>query len=86
MHRTIVASAFIITCGISLPAHAAPAYPFCQRTTVTGGTPDCSFTSYNQCQASISGVGGDCIRNPRFAYGAMSSDRRQGKRWKRQAH
>ncbi|WP_398473577.1 DUF3551 domain-containing protein [Tardiphaga sp.] len=41
-------------------------YPFRQCTTVTRGTPDCSFTSYNQCQASISGVGGDCIRNPRF--------------------
>jgi hypothetical protein len=50
-------------------ASAAPTYPWCQRTKMTGGTPDCSFTSRGQCRASVSGVGGDCIRNPSLAYG-----------------
>lgn len=42
---------------------------WCQRSRVTGGNPQCSFASFQQCQATISGIGGDCIRNPRMAYG-----------------
>ena len=72
MRKFIVAAAIVLLSSVS--AHAAPDYPWCQRTTVTGGTPDCSFTSLNQCQASISGVGGDCVRNPRLAYGFYQDD------------
>lgn len=83
MHRILTAFAFFGTVSMAVPAHAAPDYPFCQRTSFTGGTPQCSFSSYAQCQASISGVGGDCIRNPRLAYGNMSEGRSPHKRWKR---
>jgi Protein of unknown function (DUF3551) len=72
MRKIIIASAIILLSSAS--AYAAPDYPWCQRTTVTGGTPDCSFTSLNQCQASISGVGGDCVRNPYMAYGSYQGD------------
>lgn len=68
MRTFIIASAIVLLSAAS--ASAAPDYPWCQRTKITGGTPDCSFTSFNQCQASISGVGGDCIRNPWLAYGS----------------
>jgi hypothetical protein len=78
MYRTIVASA-LLAGALALPASAAPTYPWCQRTIVTDGTPNCSFTSYNQCQSSVSSVGGDCIRNPGLAY-AMSQGRRHTRR------
>ncbi|WP_398467094.1 DUF3551 domain-containing protein [Tardiphaga sp.] len=83
MYRTLITCVFVGTVGMAIPAHAARDYPFCQRTSFTGGTPQCSFTSYAQCQASISGVGGDCIRNPRLAYGNTYEERRSQRRWKR---
>jgi hypothetical protein len=49
--------------------YEARSYQWCQRTPATDGNPQCTFTSYRQCQASISGVGGDCIRNPRLNTG-----------------
>jgi hypothetical protein len=51
-------------------------YPWCART--SGGTyiGDCSFTSFGQCLATVSGQRGDCLANPRFAYGAYGWDRR----------
>lgn len=75
MRKFIIASAFVLLGSAS--AHAAPDYPWCQRTTVTGGTPDCAFTSLDQCRASISGVGGDCIRNPWLAYGRYEDESMQ---------
>ena len=74
MYRTLIACAFFGTVSVAVPAHAAPDYPFCQRTSFTGGTPQCSFSSYAQCQASISGIAGDCVRNPWLAYGSYQGD------------
>ncbi|WP_398476640.1 DUF3551 domain-containing protein [Tardiphaga sp.] len=73
MRTFIIASAIVLLSAAS--ASAAPDYPWCQRTPVTDGTPDCSFTSLNQCQASVSGVGGDCVRNPWMAYGSYQDER-----------
>ncbi|QUS39798.1 DUF3551 domain-containing protein [Tardiphaga alba] len=72
MRKFIIASAIVLLSSAS--AYAAPDYPWCQRTKMTGGSPDCSFTSLNQCQASISGVGGDCVRNPWMAYGSWQDE------------
>lgn len=43
-------------------------YPWCSRTSATGFNPSCSFTSYNQCMATVSGQAGDCMGNPRMAF------------------
>jgi hypothetical protein len=59
----IAAAAAVVVLSAAAPA-TARSYQWCQRTQATGGNPQCSFTSFRQCQASISGVGGDCIRNP----------------------
>ena len=40
------------------------AFPFCLRGAPTGGTLDCAYTSYQQCQATASGVGAYCYENP----------------------
>jgi hypothetical protein len=51
-------------------------YPWCARTKGSGYYGDCSFTSFNQCMATVSGQRGNCAANPRLAYG-------QDRRWNR---
>lgn len=47
----------------------AQEYPWCARyNEVGGGATNCGFVNQYQCQATISGVGGFCIPNPRFGY------------------
>jgi Protein of unknown function (DUF3551) len=49
-------------------------YPWCARTITNGFNGDCSFTSYRQCMATVSGQRGDCALNPLLAFG-------QSRRW-----
>jgi hypothetical protein len=48
----------------------APRFTYCHRQPMSGAL-NCSFTSFQQCMATASGDGGDCIRNP-----ALSTRRR----------
>ena len=59
-------------------------YPWCSRTSATGFNPDCAFTSYPQCMATVSGQRGDCMRNPFIAYGEQREPRRKGKQYRQQ--
>jgi hypothetical protein len=43
-------------------------YPWCARTITNGFSGDCSFTSYQQCMATVSGQRGECAVNPRLAF------------------
>lgn len=43
--------------------NATPVWPYCQRQAMSGSL-NCGFASFEQCMASVSGDGGDCIRNP----------------------
>jgi hypothetical protein len=68
--------------AINMPA--ANAGEFC-RTDVTGHMTGCGFDSMAQCQASSSGLGGDCFRDPylndskgAFAYLPKSSRSKHG--------
>jgi hypothetical protein len=51
-------------------AQRAPVFAYCHRQPMSGAL-NCSFTSFQQCLATASGDGGDCIRNP-----ALSGPRR----------
>jgi hypothetical protein len=66
LRQLLAASAVLLAIGAT-PAMARD-YPWCARTS-TDGNPQCMFTSFGQCQATISGQGGDCIQNPGMAYG-----------------
>jgi hypothetical protein len=66
MRRLLAASALSLAIGAT-PAMARD-YPWCAATTTSGGIPQCSFISFAQCQATISGRGGDCSQNPNLAY------------------
>jgi Protein of unknown function (DUF3551) len=41
-------------------------YPYC-ASGAWGGGGGCSYSTLDQCRASISGVGGSCVTNPRYA-------------------
>ena len=78
VHRTLVASA---TLGLFLALGATTAmardYPFCIKgCDFTAGPGDCSFVSYQQCQATASGRDVTCATNPYFSANAeMLPDR-----------
>ena len=68
MRRGILLALFVTAFGISGGAKADPYYPWCAR--YNGWTIVCSFTSFAQCMATVSGVGGVCQQNvmpPPFA-------------------
>jgi Protein of unknown function (DUF3551) len=63
----LFSAASVIT---ALPA-AAQDYPFCIKgCDFGGGRGDCSFTSYQQCQASASGRDAYCAANPYYSANA----------------
>jgi Protein of unknown function (DUF3551) len=72
MRALVTAAALLLAIGAT-PAMARD-YAWCARTPVNGGNPQCLFTSFGQCQATVSGQGGDCIENPRIGFG-------QGRGW-----
>ena len=52
------------------PAHAVGSrYPFCLQGDDSPGLSNCTFTSYEQCQASASGRRLYCVANPFYAGG-----------------
>ncbi len=45
------------------PGNAEVLYPWCAQYS-RGGSRNCGFTTWEQCRATVSGVGGYCIENP----------------------
>jgi hypothetical protein len=82
MRVLFAASALLLlaTTGSSM----ARDYPYCARTTTNPDFGDCSFTSYRQCMATVSGQSGDCIANPRLSYGQDRRGSRGVARWQNQ--
>ena len=77
----------LLLCCAGLTAGALPAaardYPFCIKGCDFGaGRGDCSFSSYQQCQATASGRDATCDANPHFnANAELQPDRsRQSRR------
>jgi hypothetical protein len=72
MRKISFVAATLFVAGVAGTAPGAAAqYGWCAKTPMNGGNPECNFSTYQQCQASISGVGGSCIRNPASAYRAQ---------------
>ena len=52
-------------------------YPWCaQYGRGTGGAMNCGFSTYAQCMADVSGIGGFCIQNNTYRPPAQSHKRR----------
>ena len=45
-------------------AQSARDYPWCAIYTKTSGATSCYYTSFQQCMATMRGIGGTCVRNP----------------------
>ncbi|MGA7804971.1 DUF3551 domain-containing protein [Bradyrhizobium sp.] len=65
-----VAVAGVMGLSVSGPA-AAYDYPWCAQGRGVGVPGDCSYQSYDQCQASASGRALYCNVNPRVAFGRL---------------
>lgn len=62
----IISALLIALCSLiaaSSPS-SAKSYKWCSRTPSNDGMTDCSYRTFQQCQVTVSGQGGDCIRNP----------------------
>jgi hypothetical protein len=50
-----------------IDTHAdAQNYPWCARYAKGGDGQNCGFTTFDQCMANVSGIGGYCARNTLF--------------------
>jgi hypothetical protein len=82
MRWTVLAIAMMGMASVSAPATAG-GYPYCIKGCDFGGARgDCSFSTYQQCQATASGRDAWCAANPDFnARAELPSDRsRQSRR------
>jgi hypothetical protein len=52
----------------------------------SGGMPECSFYTWEQCQANRAGGGDHCYANPSYAWGASQQDPRKRQPSKRTAY
>jgi Spy/CpxP family protein refolding chaperone len=68
------ASALITMAAVSTQALAMD-YPYCLQGRQTGYPGECSYQSYQQCQASASGRDAVCGINPRVAYNQQRGGR-----------
>ena len=74
----MIAIALTVAAGFAAAAPAqASEYPWCaQYGRYGGGGRNCGFTSYGQCLATVSGIGGFCERNS-FYKGSPPAKRRR---------
>ena len=67
LRAAIVLVAIVLACaGMTTALHAQQS-PYCAQFS-DGTSPNCSFSTLQQCNASISGVGGVCNLNPAATY------------------
>jgi hypothetical protein len=76
MRLLLATSAALLALAAAPSSSMARDYPWCSRTSASGFTPSCSFTSFRQCMATVSGQAGDCTINPLMAYGQYTGGRR----------
>lgn len=57
--------------GSAAPAAAGP-HEYCRRDITEYGALSCSFDTLPQCQATASGRGGDCLRDPSLGASAYA--------------
>lgn len=70
MRKAVILGAFAVAFFVAAgkPAQAEYIYPWCAYQDAS--TYNCGFSNFYQCRATVSGIGGHCVRNPRFYYHA----------------
>jgi hypothetical protein len=64
MQKLAISGAFAMLLLTAATAVQAREYPWCARYDWT--TANCGFVTFQQCLATISGIGGRCEPNPRY--------------------
>jgi hypothetical protein len=72
----VVAVATVALVADVRPGAARDWYPWCAQYADIRAITECAFTSFQQCQATLSGIGGSCVQNPRPAPGGPAGPRR----------
>ncbi len=76
MKTFLVAGGFLAaTAAIGTPAHAQ-SYPWCAQYGNGFGASNCGFSTLQQCQADVSGIGGFCAPNTLYQPPAAPHRRR----------
>jgi Protein of unknown function (DUF3551) len=70
---------FAVTAAIGTRAQAQN-YPWCAQYSGLGGT-NCGFTTFQQCMATLAGMGGFCNANTQYVPPAGSSAPRARRQW-----
>ncbi|MBN8920131.1 MAG: DUF3551 domain-containing protein [Rhizobiales bacterium] len=76
MLRSLLIGAVAATALAGLGASPASArdYPFCATQGGWGSYENCGYSTMQQCMAAVSGVGGFCKPNPRYAVRSYPDD------------
>jgi hypothetical protein len=81
-----VASVLLASCAlITIASHSASAEiyrPWCAQYTSRGGSTNCGFTSYQQCMATVRGIGGYCVQNPWYLQYGQGGRGTGGYQWR----
>ena len=67
--RTCLATAALAACATAAHAQSAYDYPWCAVLAGKRGAMSCYYTSFAQCMATTSGIGGTCIQSPYYGHG-----------------
>ncbi len=69
--RSLVLALAVLGAGFAIQSAPAEArdFPFClQGRDTAGGSGDCSYPTYQACQATAAGTYAGCYANPYYAY------------------
>jgi hypothetical protein len=61
----VLAAGMAVLAADARPSAAREWFPWCAQTADIRAIVDCSFTTFEQCQATLSGIGGSCVQNVR---------------------
>jgi hypothetical protein len=62
--RWLMGGMALLTLALIAEPAAAQTYPWCAHYGGRSGAKNCGFVSFQQCQMTVSGVGGHCAQNP----------------------
>jgi hypothetical protein len=77
----LLAATLVMSFALAAPARAEIYYPWCAQYGAGGdGGRNCGFSTYVQCMATVSGIGGFCERNSFYTGPAERPAKRARKR------
>ncbi|MFN3656933.1 MAG: DUF3551 domain-containing protein [Pseudolabrys sp.] len=83
-HLILAGLAAAAMLGLATPGHADP-YKWCAQygNGWSGGGRNCGFVTWQQCMATVSGIGGYCEPNPFYSGRATTGSGRKAKKPRR---